>query len=225
MNLANCSICLFWNSSIGKKLIVAITGILLVLFLAGHLSGNLLIFLGADAFNEYAELLHGMLHGAGVWIARIGLLGALFLHVLATISLVKLNKEAKIQDYQCQSTIQATRSSRMMIWSGLTILSFIVYHILHFTVRFGKTAEIGETSPYHMVIYGFQQPINVIFYIIAMVCLCSHLHHGVASIFQTLGLRSRNNSALINGGAKAFSALVFVGFTSIPLVIAAGLIE
>jgi len=225
MNIANFSICQFWNSSIGKKLLVASTGIILISFLIGHLSGNLLIFLGAEAFNEYAHFLHNMLHGAGVWIARILLLKALIIHVVATISLVKLNKEAKIQNYENKATIQASRSSRLMIWSGLTILSFIVYHILHFTVRFGKTAELGEESPYHMVIYGFQQPLNVIFYLIAMICLCSHLHHGVASIFQTLGLRSKNNAALINGAAKAFSAIIFIGFSSIPLLILAGLIE
>jgi len=225
MNLESCSICQFWNSSIGKKLIVAITGIILVGFLAGHLSGNLLMFMGRDAFDSYAHFLHHFLHGAGVWIARIVLLGSLVLHVAATISLVQQNKAAKAQNYKKETTIQASRSSRLMIWSGVTILSFIVYHILHFTIRFGKTAEIGEISPYKMVIYGFQSPLNVIAYIVAMICLCSHLHHGVASIFQTLGLRTQRNGQLIDSGAKVYCAVIFFGFISVPLSIAFGLIS
>ena len=111
----------YWSSSIGKKIVVAVTGLVLCLFLAGHLAGNLLMYAGREAFNEYAAFLHSMLHGAGIWVARIGLLLAVTLHVVGTIALTRQNRAAR-QPYECKATIQATKSSRLMIWSGLTIL-------------------------------------------------------------------------------------------------------
>ncbi|MFM2221328.1 MAG: hypothetical protein RLZZ553_1076, partial [Verrucomicrobiota bacterium] len=113
MNASTCSACAIWNSSIGKKLLVALTGLVLVLFLAGHLAGNLLVFVGEQAFNEYAEMLHTMLHGAGVWIARVVLLTCLVVHVAATISLTRANRAASPK-YVHEQTIQASKSSRIM---------------------------------------------------------------------------------------------------------------
>ena len=198
---------------------MALTGLALVLFLAGHLAGNLLIYAGPDAFNEYAHFLHTFLHGMGVWIARIGLLVCLILHVWFTILLTKENKAARPK-YAHDATVQAPKSSRMMIWSGLTILAFIVYHLLHFTIRIDSNlAKMGETSPWHMVIEGFQNPLVVIFYVIAMTLLCSHLSHGVASIFQTLGLRSKKTAGPIKFISKAYAVIVYLGFISIPLAV------
>jgi len=222
MSKATCSLCQFWQSSIGKKLVVAVTGIVLVGFLLGHLTGNLLMYVGADAFNEYAEFLHTMLHGAGVWIARIVLLTCLVLHVMATICLVKQNKAAKGQGYEKDETSVASGSSRIMIWSGFTILAFVVFHILHFTTRStsAKLAELGDSgNAYQMVIEGFKSVPTSLFYIIAITMLCSHLSHGVASIFQTLGLRTRNNASLINGFAKVYTAIIWIGFVSIPVAV------
>jgi len=218
------------RSSIGRKFIVAITGLALVLFLAGHLSGNLLIFAGREAFNDYAQFLHEVLHGTGVWIARIGLLVCLVLHVWFTILLTRENKAAKPR-YEHENTVQASKSSRMMIWSGLTILAFIVYHILHFTVKAGSDyaslidaahlAETGETrhDAWQMVIEGFGHFYNVIFYLIAMTLLCSHLSHGVASIFQTLGLRSKKTAGPINVLSKVYAIVIYLGFISIPIAV------
>ncbi len=218
------------RSSIGRKLIVAITGLALVLFLAGHLSGNLLIFAGRDAFNDYAQFLHESLHGVGVWIARVGLLACLVLHVWFTVLLTRENRAAKPK-YQHDATVQAPKSSRIMIWSGLTILSFIVYHILHFTVKAGSDyaslvdeahrAETGEVrhDAWQMVIEGFGHSYNVIFYVIALTLLCSHLSHGVSSIFQTLGLRSKKTAGPIKAFAKIYAIVIYVGFISIPLSI------
>lgn len=219
MSASSCSLCAFAKSSIGRKFIVAITGLALVLFLAGHLSGNLLIFVGPEAFNEYAHFLHTFLHGAGVWIARIGLLACLVLHVWFTILLTKENKSARTK-YAFDATVQAPKSSRIMIWSGLTILAFIVYHLLHFTVRIDSDlAKLGESSPWHMVIAAFQSPLVVIFYLIAMTLLCSHLSHGVSSIFQTLGLRSAKTAKPIAFIAKAYALVIYLGFISIPIAV------
>jgi succinate dehydrogenase / fumarate reductase cytochrome b subunit len=219
MNASTCSLCTIWNSSIGKKLLVALTGLVLVLFLAGHLAGNLLIFVGEEAFNEYAEMLHTMLHGAGVWIARVVLLTCLVIHVAATISLTRANRAASPK-YVHEQTIQASKSSRIMIWSGLTILAFVIFHILHFTVRVDSgLADIAKTNPHKMVIVGFSNGLVVLFYAIAMTLLCSHLAHGVASIFQTLGLRSKKSAPLIEKFSKAYALIIWLGFLSIPLAI------
>ena len=215
----------YWSSSIGKKLIVALTGILMVGFLAGHLSGNLLMFVGREAFNEYAEFLHNLLHGMGVWIARVVLLATLILHVVATISLVRQNRAAK-SPYEFNNTIQATRSSRIMIISGLTILAFVIFHLLQFTVRVDSDLErLGATDPYGMVIVGFQNPLVVIFYIISMTLLCSHLSHGVASIFQTLGLRSKKAAGVIRQFSVGYSVIIWAGFLSIPLSVLTGILH
>lgn len=225
MNALTRSFSAYWSSSIGKKFIVAITGIVLVLFLAGHLSGNLLMFVGRHAFNEYAEFLHTMVHGFGVWIARIGLLVMLILHVAATICLVRQNRSAS-KAYEYKATIQASKSSRIMIWTGLTILAFVIFHLLHFTVRVNTDlAKLGATDPYGMVVVGFKNPLVVLFYVISMTLLCSHLSHGVASIFQTLGLRSKKTEGTIRQLSIAYSFIIWAGFISIPLSILAGLVK
>jgi succinate dehydrogenase / fumarate reductase, cytochrome b subunit len=226
----------YWSSSIGKKWIVALTGLALVLFLGGHMTGNLLVFMGREAFNDYAEFLHHILHGAGIWVARIGLLAAIVLHVAATISLTRQNKAAR-KPYEYQNTIQASGSSRIMIWSGLTILAFVIYHLMHFTVRVGNeynnpslytdavhlaaTGKIRHDA-WKMVIDGFSVWYVVVFYIIAMTLLCSHLSHGVGAIFQTLGLRSKKSASAIDLISKAYTAAIWIGFVSIPVAILFG---
>ncbi len=219
MSASTCSLCAFAKSSIGRKLIVALTGLALVLFLAGHLSGNLLIFAGRDAFNEYAHFLHTFLHGMGVWIARIGLLACFALHLIFTVLLTKENKGARTA-YAREATVQAPKSSLIMIWSGLTILAFVVYHILHFTVRIEpELAELGKNDPWGMVILGFQDSFVVLFYVIAITLLCSHLSHGVASIFQTLGLRTKKTAPAIKFVSQAYAIIIYAGFLSIPIAI------
>lgn len=227
MTSSTCTLCRFWASSIGKKLVVALTGVVLVGFLAGHLSGNLLMFVGQSAFNEYAEFLHHLLHGAGIWIARIVLLTCFVLHIVATIQLTTANRAAREKRYEKDATVQASRSSRIMIWSGLTILAFVIFHILHYTVQVDSTLAglADEGNPYGMVVLGFSNILVSLFYIIAISLLCSHLSHGVASIFQTLGLRTRKNAPLINGLAKVFAAVIWIGFISIPIAVLAGFVK
>lgn len=234
MNAITSCLTAIWTSSIGKKLIVAITGAFLVLFLAGHLVGNLVVFMGAEPFNAYAYFLHHMLHGAGIWLFRLVMIAALGLHIAATVALTLQNRAARKQ-YECKSTIQATLSSRVMIVSGLTILVFFIYHMLHFTVRAGAAAgydtaeryqnfklpgvEHGVHNAWLMVIDGFSVWYVSAFYILGMLLLCSHLSHGVQSIFQTLGLRSKKATALLKLLSVAYSVFIFVGFVSIPIAI------
>jgi succinate dehydrogenase / fumarate reductase, cytochrome b subunit len=223
MNALTRSLSAFWTSSIGKKYIVAVSGVILVGFLAGHLAGNLLVFAGPDIFNEYALFLHSAAHGSAVWVARAVLLGALVAHVLATISLVKHNRAAR-SNYEFEGTIQASRASRTMIWSGLTILAFVIYHLLHFTFRAGNdygsyVDRHGNPNAWRMVIEGFSWFPAVAFYVIAISLLCTHLSHGVSSMFQTLGWRSKRSASLIDKGAKVYSLIIWLGFLSIPLAI------
>lgn len=219
----------YWSSSIGKKLVVAVTGIVLVLFLAGHLIGNLVVFMGAEPFNEYAYFLHHMLHGAGIWVFRAVMLVMIVAHIVATICLTRQNRTAR-KAYECQTTIQASKSSRTMILSGLTILAFVIYHLLHFTARVGneyntldryKTTLDGKEAhnAWLMVIDGFSWWPASLFYVIAMTLLCSHLMHGVGSIFQTLGLRSKKSASAIDLFSKAYAAFIWVGFVAIPVAI------
>lgn len=219
----------YWSSSIGKKLVVAVTGIVLVLFLAGHLIGNLVVFLGPEPFNEYAYFLHHMLHGAGIWLFRITMLVMVTAHVVATICLTRQNRAAR-QAYENTATIQASKSSRTMILTGLTILAFVIYHMLHFTARIGneynslaryKTTVDGKEAhnAWLMVIDGFNWWPATLFYVIAMTLLCSHLMHGVGSIFQTLGLRSKKSAGLIKQVSIGYSLFIWLGFISIPIAI------
>jgi succinate dehydrogenase / fumarate reductase cytochrome b subunit len=219
-----------WKSSIGRKLIVALTGLVLTGFLAGHLAGNLLVFAGREHFNDYAQFLHEMFHGVGVWLARAGLLAAVVLHIAATISLTRENRAAR-QDYAYPTTIQTTKSAKAMIWTGLTILAFVIYHLMHFTLHIGNTyssyvdahhlAAVQETriDAWKMVIDGFSVWYVVLFYLIAMTLLCSHLSHGVGSMFQTLGLRSKKSAGMVSFVSKGYALVIWLGFISIPIAI------
>jgi succinate dehydrogenase / fumarate reductase cytochrome b subunit len=223
--------CLFtyWSSSIGKKLVVAISGLFLLLFLAGHLIGNLVVFMGPEPFNAYAYFLHHMAHGAGIWAFRVVMLVMLAAHIIATVALTKQNRAAR-KSYEFQNTIQASRSSRYMILTGLTILAFFVYHMLHFTVRAGNEYDNPQLytfildgkevhNAWKMVIDGFSVWYVSAFYILSMTLLASHLMHGFQSVFQTLGLRSQKTAATLNQLSIAYALFIWLGFVSIPVAI------
>ena len=220
----------FYASSIGKKILVALTGLALVVFVLGHMIGNLLIFAGPDAINEYGHMLHTMGHGGLIWVARLGLLAAVVVHVGVTIQLTRENRAAREAAYGKEATRVATPASRIMIYSGTTILVFLIYHLLHFTVRAGneydnpalyQTTLNGETvhNVYKMVIDGFSWAPASVFYILAMVLLSNHLSHGVSSLFQTLGLATNRTWPLMQKVAQGFALLILVGNCSIPIAI------
>ncbi|MFT5104427.1 MAG: succinate dehydrogenase / fumarate reductase cytochrome b subunit [Verrucomicrobiales bacterium] len=223
----------FYASSIGKKLIVAVTGIALLGFLFGHMVGNLKIFLGPEKLNGYAAWLHSM--PGLLWGARIGLISAFGLHIVTTITLVIQNRAARDTRYEHEKTVQAPGSSRIMMISGSIILAFVVFHILHFTVGvasgyYDPSGDYflpdGHHDVYKMVVHSFSQvPAISLFYILSMALLCSHLSHGVASVFQTLGLRTERSWPLIRAFGYAYAALIFFGNISIPIAAMAGWIK
>ena len=223
----------FYASSIGKKLLVGLTGVGLLLFVFGHLVGNLLIFLGRDAINSYAEFLkHGLLHGAGIWIARLGLVATVGIHIVATIHLSRQNREARQERYAFESTSKASAASRTMIVTGLIVLSFIIFHLLQFTILPGPddqgyydlTSDHLRPDVYSMVVRGFQNWFVSIFYMISIGFLCLHMSHGFSSVFQTLGLRTDKSWPIVVSAGYAFSAVIFVGNSLIPLSILFGFI-
>ena len=217
----------FYHSSIGKKFLVALTGGFLVLFVLGHMIGNLLIFKGPDAINEYGHMLQSAGHGMLVWVARLFIFGAIGVHAWATISLTRANRQARVDRYARQTPQASTVSSRTMIFSGLTILAFFIYHILHFTVHAGNdygsymTTVDGQSvhDVYRMVIAGFSWLPASVFYIVAMTLLCSHLSHGVSSMFQTLGLNTEKTAPFYKTVGRAYALVILAGNCSIPIAV------
>jgi succinate dehydrogenase / fumarate reductase, cytochrome b subunit len=220
----------FYSSSVGKKLLVALSGAALLLFLLGHLVGNLLIYMGQEVLNSYAEFLHHSLHGMGVWIARVGLLSAFVVHIVATIHLVMQNRAAREKRYQFETTAKASKASRTMIISGTIILSFVIFHLLHFTILpndlvDSTTSDHLRPDVYAMVVQGFSNIFISLFYIVSMAFLCFHLSHGFASVFQTLGLRTDKTGELIQWAGWGYAALIFFGNISIPIAILLGFVK
>jgi succinate dehydrogenase / fumarate reductase cytochrome b subunit len=222
----------FWRSSIGKKWLVALTGLALLGFVAGHLVGNLQMFGGAAKINAYAEFLHA--NEKPLWVARIGIIAAFVLHIAATITLVLQNKAARPQAYQLGRHVQARLSTRTMAYSGLTVLSFVVFHLLHYTFRvtdprFKVVAEGGllETTHdvYRMVLLGFQNPLVSAFYLLSVGLLSLHLSHGISSAVQTFGLESKRSAQRIRQTGRLLSGAIFVGYASIPTAVLLGYLK
>lgn len=210
-------------SSIGKKTIVAVTGIVLVLFVIGHLVGNLSIFLGPHALNSYAMHLRDL--GAFLWIVRIGLLAVVVLHIYFTMLVWKENLAARPQKYAVYAPIRTTVFARTMRLSGLILLAFIIFHLAHFTLLVVNPGyanlhtEVDHRQVhdvYRMVILGFSNPFVAVFYIISMGLLAFHLSHGIASLFQTLGLSTDAMRKRYEAAARTAAFLFFVGYSAIP---------
>ncbi len=212
----------FYKTSIGKKVVMAVTGIALLGFVMGHLLGNLQVYLGPEKLNAYAQLLHD---NAGLlWVARIGLLVALILHVHAAVRLTQQRRRCRPVSYQKPGHVQADYASRTMMWSGPLILAFVLYHLAHLT--FGTVHHDFEAKDvYHNVVAGFQVPWVAGLYILAMVGLGFHLYHGIWSFFQTLGLNHPRWNALRRYLSIALALGIVVGNVSIPLAVLTGLVS
>jgi len=220
----------FYRSSVGKKMIVAITGIILILFVIGHLLGNLQIFIGPDWINGYSQHLRDL--GPLLWLIRIFLLLTAVIHMYVTIQLAIENRRARPEPYIDRQYVKATFASRHMLMSGLIVLAFIIYHLAHFTVRatdprFGllKLDPLHRYDVYSMMVYGFQNYLVSGFYVLGLFLLALHLSHGSSSFFQSLGLTNKKLAPRLALGGRIFAWLLFAGYTSIPVAILLGLVK
>jgi len=214
----------FLRSSIGRKVVMAVTGAILFAFVLGHMAGNLTVYLGPAALNGYAVFLRQFLHGAGLWIARATLLLAVILHIWAATSLTLSSRAARPVGYRERRWAESTYASRTMRWSGVIILLFVIYHLLHFT--FGTAhPNFVEGDVYHNFVTGFRSVPASLVYIVAMILLGLHLRHGVWSMFQTLGVSHPRYIRWAHVGAWIFAVIVVVGNCSFPIAVLAGIVK
>ncbi len=217
------------SDSIGRKVVMAITGLLMVLFVVGHLLGNLSIFAGANGINTYAEKLHGL--PAVVWATRVVMLAAVLFHLVLSIQITLENRAANPTRYAVDRRLRVTFASKNMIWTGLLLGAFIVFHLFHFTIRSVPGMEIvqvqdalGRFDVFAMVAAGFGKAVTAVVYVVAMLMLYFHLSHGIQSTFQSLGL---NNPKTMPGFVKfggVLSVIFLLGYGAIPVAILFGLI-
>ena len=219
----------FFNSTLGKKYIMAITGFLLFGFVVVHLLGNLQIFIGPTAINEYAHFLKAK--PVVLWGARSGLLLIALLHIVTAYQLVARNRAARPVKYSSgKAPVAASFSSRTTAISGTIVLLFIIFHLLHYTVGVIDPSLLqlqrdNMHDVFGMMVQGFSNPLVATFYLVAMAFLCLHLAHGVGSMFQSLGLKSGAYDRLINRLAKIAAAVIFLGNCAIVIAVLVGLVK
>jgi len=214
----------FFGSSIGKKVVMAGSGLVLLGFVIGHMIGNLQIYLGADSLNEYAEFLRHFLHGQGIWLARAGVLLAVALHIWAATSLTLGNWSARPIGYRQWQARESTYASRTMIWSGPILFAFILYHLAHLTVG-SAHPQFVASDVYRNVVIGFSNPFASAFYILAMLALGLHMYHGLWSMLQTLGASHERWNPWRRVLALAVAGVVVIGNISIPVAVLAGYVR
>jgi succinate dehydrogenase / fumarate reductase cytochrome b subunit len=205
----------FWRSSVGKKAVMAATGVVMVLYLITHVLANLLVFDGPERINRYAALLHSS--GAALWGARVVLLVAVLLHIVAAVQLTLQSRAARPQPYARGPDPQAsTFAARTIRWGGVLILVFLVYHILHFTIGTVHPQFI-ELNPHHNVTTGFRNPWITGFYVVAMIAVGLHLYHGVWSSGRSLGVSQPSPRPLQRRLALVVAGFIWLGFTAIVI--------
>ena len=225
----------YWcQSSIGKKWIVALTGLVLVAYVLGHLAGNLQIFLpNKTRINMYGAFLHSL--GPLLWVIRAFLLGCFAVHIITTIQLACENRLARPDRYEGATYRKATWAGRSMVISGLIVLCFVIFHILHFTAHvvrpdFDNLREIlpngiERHDVFKMVVLGFQDKAASCFYILGMILLCMHLSHGFGSFVQTLGLNSSKVAPWLDYGGRVLATIICIGYISIPIAVMTGFLH
>ena len=220
----------FYEAPIGKKAVMAVTGLVLFGYVVAHLLGNLQIYGGPDMINNYAAFLHNPKVAGALWTARIVLILCVVLHITAAIQLTLQNRAARPASYYKKADVPSAYAARTMIWSGIIIAAFVVFHVLHRTVGAipGFPAEeLGPNMPDARanVINGFQHPWVSIFYIVALILLCTHLYHGIWSMFQSVGLSHPKYTPRLKRGAAIVAILLAIGYISIPVSVMAGIIH
>ena len=223
-----------YSTAVGKKYVMAISGIVMMGFVLFHMIGNLKMYLGATDLNQYAEFLRMLLYplapkGAVLWILRGGLIVMLIAHLHSAWSLTVLNRQARPVKYQSRRDYEvANFASRTMRWSGMIVLSFLIWHILDLTI--GVTNTIGtdgtfvKAEVYENVVRSFQRWPVAVFYILANLMLGTHLFHGAWSIFQSLGWNNPRFNAWRRSFATAFATIIVVGNVSFPIAVLAGIV-
>ena len=221
----------FFSSMVGRKAVMAVSGLLMVVFVVGHLLGNSTIYWGAGGINAYAEKLHALV--PVVWGYRVVMVGVVSLHIFFGIQLSLENSSAKPQGYAVDRSLRATFGGRSMIWTGLIIGGFLLYHLLHFTFQVtnpglsaaGHVDSMGRPDVFHMVVGSFQNRVISLIYAGALTALAFHLSHGIQSIFQSLGLNNdRTLPAVVKTGNVA-AVVLYAGYIAIPLIILIGILK
>ena len=216
------------SRSVGKKFLMAGSGVILVLFIIGHMLGNLQIFIGQDQINTYAEKLQSL--GPILWVIRAFMILMLIVHIWFAIKLSLENNAARPIKYQNKHYVEAPLSSRTMIWTGIGVFLFVSYHLMHFTFIITNPEysnlhdSLGRHDVYSMMILGFQNYIISGVYIAAIAILSYHLVHAVKSMFQTVGLNDTSTEPLLHRIAVIFAWFIFLGYISMPIAVLAGII-
>jgi len=215
--------------SVGKKIVMAVTGVILIGFITGHMIGNLQLFLGQEKLNIYANALQGL--GGILWLVRVFMLVTLFFHVWTAIKLTLENWSARPVNYVRKDYREATLSSRTMIWTGIGVFLFVTYHLLHFTFIVTNpqyahlTDPMGRHDVYSMVVLGFQNYLISGVYIVAIALLSYHLVHAVKSMFQSVGWNNASTEPILHRIAIIYAWLVFLGYVSMPIGVLLGVIK
>lgn len=215
---------LFLKSSVGAKVVMGLTGLALWAFVLGHIVGNLQIFQGAEPLNAYGEFLKSLAHGAGIWVIRAGLLAVVVSHIFFGIRLARMNRMARSVGYRVMKSRRTNVASLTMAISGLLILGFVIFHLLHFTVGviqpdyFHADAQ-GRHDIYDMVVKGFKTPWVVVVYVVGQIVLLSHLIHGTVSLWQSLGIHHKVWTPALKVIGRGLAAFIVAGNIAIPLAI------
>jgi succinate dehydrogenase / fumarate reductase cytochrome b subunit len=218
-----------YRSSVGKKILMAVTGVIFVLFVLAHMYGNLKAFYGPERFNHYAEFLRDVgapmfVRGQLLWMFRIVLLVAVFIHVLMAYQLWRISTNARPVKYvRGLVPEESTYASRTMRWGGAILFAFVVYHLLHLTTGTLHPGFVPGAA-YENLVMGFQSLWVVLAYAIALGMLCLHLYHGVWSALQTLGANHPRYNKYRRPLAVIVAGVVFVGFMSVPVAVVAGIL-
>jgi succinate dehydrogenase / fumarate reductase cytochrome b subunit len=213
----------FYQTTVFKKAVMAVTGLILFLFVIGHMVGNLQIFAGRETLDAYGHLLHAV--PELLWAVRIVLLTAVTLHIVSTIQLVKIKSDARPVAYVKKDNSHSSYASRTMYWSGPIIAAFVVYHILHLTLGMAQPSVYVQGAVYDNVVYGFQNYAISGFYILSMALLCTHLYHGAWSMFQSVGVSHPRYTPLLKKFAALMAAVIFIGNVSIPVAVMLGIVK
>jgi succinate dehydrogenase / fumarate reductase cytochrome b subunit len=233
MSVTNIGVLNLYRSSIGKKVIMAVTGLIGIGYVIMHMYGNLKVFAGAEYFNAYAEGLRELGapvfgHSHLLWIARIVLLGAVVLHIWAAWSLYQESKQARSTRYVKHTTLQASPAALYIRFGGVVLLLFIIIHLMHITWGVpGIHPDFRWDDAYHNLVVGFQSYgyLPAIFYIVAMIALGFHLYHGTWSMFQTLGLNNRTYTYPLRTLSLILALVISLGFSAVPLAIMVGIVK